>query len=329
MDKSDKVLITGGTGFVGSHLVEELISQGFKQIHVTTLSDKATHVHTLLPETQIHQLDLADNAKTSLLIEQLQPKWLFHLAAYAMVGKSFQETYTVLDTNIKIQLSLLEAIKSKSPETRILVVGSALEYDFIKKANPDFDKKNHHNQTKTDESELLGPVSPYAVSKVLQDLLGLSYFYSYSLNVIRVRPFNHIGERQTTDFAIASFAHQIVQIERHRQNNIRVGNLDAVRDFTDVKDVCRAYILLMEKGETGKVYNIGSGDGKTIREVLDVLCSLANNSISIETDQNRIRPLDIPYAVADNSRITALGWKPQYTLSQTLERILNYWRNTV
>ncbi len=159
-------------------------------------------------------------------------------------------------------------------------------------------------------------------------MLALSYHYSYDLDIVRARPFNHIGERQTPSFAIPAFAKQIVEIERGNQDKLLVGNLDAIRDFTDVKDMIKAYILLMEKGKSGEVYNIGTGTGYKVQDVLDWLCELSQTEVHIEVDPDKIRPLDVPVAVADNSKISALGWQPTIELKATLQRILDDWRNT-
>lgn len=316
------VLITGGTGFAGSHLVETLLSQGQTNLHVTTASDKPSFVSDLLPSSSIHQLDLADQEETFALITELQPAQIYHLAALAEVGSSFDKTQEIIQENTQLQLNLLEAVRQCCPQTKILVVGSGMEYDLIQ--NPSLHADPTHQ---INEQDPLGPVSPYAVSKVLQDLLALSYHYSYDLKVLRVRPFNHIGERQSPNFVVASFAQQIIKIERGEQSKIHVGNLEAVRDFTDVKDIVRAYILVMEKGEVGEVYNIGSGTGQSIERILQLLCEQAQVKIQVEVDQARIRPLDIPVAIANNRKITALGWSPQIPIETTLARIVNYWRS--
>ncbi len=309
------VLVTGGTGFAGSHLVEALLAHGYRNIHVTSFSGKGDFVSSLLPPSNIHKVDLTSAQETNDLVLKLLPTHIYHLAAYAIVGTSFEYAQKILDHNLRLQLNLLEAVKELTPTARVLVVGSAMEYDF-----------QHKTQQKITEEQQLGPVSPYAVSKVMQDLLGLSYAYSYQLDVVRCRPFNHIGERQTTDFAIPSFAQQIVAIERGKQHEIRVGNLSAVRDFTDVKDVANAYIVLMEKGKKTEVYNIGSGKGYAMREVLDMLCAMSQTKIKVVVDQSKVRPLDVPSVIADSSKIKELGWQPDIPLSESLQRIVNEWR---
>lgn len=314
------ILITGGTGFAGSHLVETLLAAGTpsQDVHVTSFSARRTMVDDLLPAANIHQLNLTDTVATLALIGHLQPAQIYHLAAGAVVGSSFEKTRETLRMHLELQLNLLEAVKTAAPQARVLIVGSAMEYDCLLYQSDDPIREEHP----------LGPVSPYAVSKVLQDLLGLSYFYSYKLNIIRVRPFNHIGERQTPDFAIPSFAQQIVAIERGQQSELRVGNLEAVRDFSDVKDVCQAYLLLMAKGEAGEVYNVGSGQGVTMSQVLNWMCELANVTVNVVNDPSKFRPLDVPKIVADTSKIAELGWRAQTPLQDSLQRVLTYWRET-
>ncbi len=311
------ILITGGTGFAGSHLVEALLQKHPQHtIHVTSSSNKPGFVGDLLPSENIHHLDLTDAAATTALLRTLQPTTIYHLAAYAVVGASFEQAQQVLDINSRLQLSVLEGVKTACPTARVLVIGSGMEYDVFE-ANAD---------KPLTETHPLGPVSPYAVSKVTQDLLSLSYHYSYQLNVVRARPFNHIGERQTPDFAIPSFAKQIVAIERGQQTEIKVGNLEAIRDFLDVKDVVQAYIVLMEHGQSGQVYNIGSGHGYKMLDVLTWLCQQATVPVKVTADPNKFRPLDVPYIVADITKLKTLGWQPHIELGSTLERILRYWR---
>jgi GDP-4-dehydro-6-deoxy-D-mannose reductase len=318
---SPVILVTGGTGFAGSHLVEQLLKTHPPElIHVTTYSSRPSFIDQLLPESNIHQLDLRDAAATAHLIEDIQPTHLYHLAALAAVGSSFGKTIQVMNQNTEIQFSVLEALRLHAPQTRTLVVGSAQEYDV-------FAHMNDQGEAILNESAQLGPANPYGVSKVAQDLLALSYFYTYHLPIIRVRPFNHIGERQELGFAIADFAQQMVHVERGQLDHIAVGNLEAVRDFTDVKDVVQGYELVMEKGTLGEVYNVGSGQGRTMQSMLDALLALANTTIEVKVDQHRLRPLDVKSIIADSSKLQALGWQPQIAISDTLTRVVSYWRN--
>lgn len=315
-----QILVTGGTGFAGSHLVEHLLlTTPAEQIHVTSYSNKPSFVSTLLPAKNIHALDLRDSEATADLIRLVQPSQVYHLAALASVGDSFTKTVEIFSTNFTLQFSILEALRHHAPTARTLVVGSAQEYDV-------FAHLDNEGSAVLNEQAQLGPANPYGVSKVAQDLLALSYYYTYKLPLIRVRPFNHIGERQELGFAVSDFAHQIVQVERGVLDHISVGNTSAVRDFTDVKDVVRGYELLMEKGQVGEVYNIGSGQGLSIQSMLDALVALASKPISIEVDPAKLRPLDVASIIADTSKITALGWQPTYTVSETLQRVVSYWR---
>lgn len=316
MSKSNPtILITGGTGFAGSHLVEALLKKGAKNIHVTSYGTRDSLVKQLLAPQHIHSLDLTNKNKTEKLFENLHPDQIYHLAAYAAVGDSFDKTSQVLENNLKLQLNVLESVKKYTPQARVLVVGSSMEYDFLRKST-----------SKISESHPLGPVSPYAVSKVLQDLLALSYQRSYQLDIIRVRPFNHIGERQSPDFVVSSFAKQIVAIERKESSGLKVGNLKAIRDFSDVRDVVLAYLLLMEKGESGEVYNIGSERGYPIEEILGMLIKVSSAQVKITKDKRRLRPSDVPSVVADVTKIKKLGWRPTSDIEPTIKRVLDYWR---
>lgn len=310
---SQPLLITGGTGFAGSHLVEALLERGYTNLHVTHFG---SHQPELPSTVQIHQLNLSDRDATFALFSAVKPAVIYHLASFAAVSSSFDQAEAVLQNNIGLQLTVLEATRQFAPTARLLVVGSAEEYGMVKLAD---------NET-VDELFPLNPANPYAVSKTAQDLLAQSYFLSYGLDIVRARPFNHIGERQTPAFAVPAFAKQIVAIERGEQEALQVGNVSAVRDFTDVKDMVRAYIALAERGSAGEVYNLGSGQGHTMQAVLDQLCSLSTTAIKVVTDPSRIRPLDLPRLVANNAKARSLGWSPTIPLHQTLERILKYWR---
>lgn len=317
-----RILLTGGTGFAGSHLIEFLLSQGITDIHTTTASQPSQLLQDWLPTDHFHKIDLLDREATNRLIQELQPEQIYHLAAMAETGSSFEQAEKTIVTNIVLQLNLLEAVRQFSPHSRILVVGSGQEYDVF---HPDV-KEARRSIT---ENHPLGPSNPYAVSKVSQDLLALSYHYSYQLDVVRARPFNHIGERQTPQFAVASFAEQIAKIEKNQQAEIRVGNLAAERDFTDVKDVVRAYHLIMQQGRSGEVYNVGTGRAYSMQHVLDTLISFSTQEIRVVTDPERFRPLDIPTISADSSKIQALGWHPVISLEDSLHRILDYWRDQI
>jgi GDP-4-dehydro-6-deoxy-D-mannose reductase len=310
------ILITGGTGFAGSHLVELLLSLGHEQVHVTSQSGAESFVSSLLPNEHIHQLDLTDAAATTALIRNLQPTQIYHLASAASVGNSFEQAQTLVSNHLQLQFNLLEAVRKEMPTARVLAIGSALEYD-TNQSQP------HLVLTETSP---LGPVSPYAVSKAMQTLLAYSYAKAQQLDIVLARPFNHIGERQATGFVVSDFAKQIIEIERGQRSEILVGNIEGERDFTDVKDMVKAYVLLMEHGVSGEIYNIGSGQAYAISQILNWLKAAATVPISVRVDATKFRPLDITSVIADNGKIVALGWQPTVAIQPTVERVLAWWR---
>lgn len=310
------ILITGGTGFAGSHLVEYLLSQGYSNVHVTAFSQSKPFLGGLLPDDHVHAVDLTSHEATNELFQQLQPQQVYHLAAFADVGASFEKAAQVLQNNTTLQLNVLDAMKEHAPHARLLSVGSALQYGIVR---PD--------ETPVKESQPFKPLNPYAVSKVTQELLATMYAASHHLDIVRVRSFNHVGERQTTAFAVPAFAAQIVEVERGKLAVIKVGNLDAARDFTDVRDVAHAYHLVMERGSSGEVYNVGSGVPVTMQRILDMLISMASVQVPVEVDPARVRPVEIPVMVADASALQQLGWSAQIPLDATLRRVLDWYRS--
>lgn len=318
MSENGPILVTGGSGFAGSHLLEELIRSGASGLHATRFGSTEQLSASLQSAVQFHQIDLTDQAAVVDLIKELQPRQVYHLAAFSFVGKSFQEGSRVLHNNIQLQINILDAIKEYSPKTRVLIVGSAEEYGL-----------SEEGELPIREDHPFRPVNPYAVSKIAQDMLAYSYAVSYELDIVRVRPFNHIGGRQTNDFAIPAFAEQIVAIERGTLQELKVGNLSGIRDFTSAEDMVRAYILVMERGTKGEVYNIGSGVGVSMQKIVDILVSYAQVPIKVVVDASRFRPLDIPTIIANNERIRALGWQPTDSIESSLQKVMEYWRNRV
>lgn len=314
-DSMKSILITGGTGFVASHLIEELYNRGERNLHITSYRDDGEFVKKFVEDTNIHHVNLTDYEATIDLIKKVKPDEIYHLASIASVGDSFEKRKFILEMNMGLQLNLLEAVKAHSPKSKILHISTALMYENSKQA--------------INEKSALGPDNPYALSKLIQDMMVHTFVRSEKLNIIRVRPFNHIGERQTLGFVVADLAAAIAKAEKNQQDYIEVGNLESIRDFSDVKDIVDAYILLMEKGQSGDVYNVGSGKGYKIKEILEILLNLSKRRIEFKVDQNKIRPVDLPYLVCDNEKISSLGWKPKHKLTETLERILNYWRENI
>lgn len=312
LQKDSSLLITGALGFVGSHLLEYLLGRGYTNITVTDRQKRE------VPDgVTLHVLDLTDAVATMECFEKCQPEFVINLASVASVGDSFEKAESMLQINTALMLSVLEAMRRVTPNARLLQISSAAVYGHV----------SEEVAAHQDESTPLNPINPYAVSKLTQEFLSGAYQRSYGLDVVYVRPFNHIGERQTTAFAIPSFAHQIIEIERGNASEIEVGNLGAIRDFSDVKDIVRAYELLLDKGATGEVYNIGSGEGHSIKEMLSLLIDESIAEIRVTEHADRMRPLDIPVSIADNEKIMALGWYPEHKIQDTVKRIVDWHRN--
>jgi GDP-4-dehydro-6-deoxy-D-mannose reductase len=316
LESTTSILITGGTGFVGSHLVQHLQNLGYNNIHVTTFSAHPDVVLKNLQADHVHTIDLTDPTATKALFEKVRPEFVYHLASLSAVGSSFDQVQTVVSNNLSLQISVLEAVRVVVPTARVLVISSGEVYG-----------KSLQDGVPIAEKNLLKPVNPYAVSKAAQELLSLSYYYSYQLEIVVARPFNHIGEGQTDAFVVPAFAKQIVAVERGQQTEVRVGNLEKKRDFLDVQDVVAAYYLLMQHGVVGEVYNIASGTSISVRSMLTALTDQAECAIPIVQDESRLRVVDTDSITGDASKLRALGWKPTHDLLQTLARILKYWRN--
>ena len=315
-----KALITGVDGFVGGHLAKYLAGKKDTTIAGTTWLPTDQYPHLANLEVQLHQLDLTDEKATTQLIEATSPDHIYHLAGQSFVPESFEHPWETLRNNIQAQLNILQTIATLTLKTRVLVVGTAEVYGPIL---PD--------EVPTNERQPLHPTSPYGVSKVTQDMLGLQYFYSHRVAAIRVRPFNQIGPGQSRRFVVPAFASQIAEIEKGIQEPIiKVGNLAARRDFTDVRDMVRAYHLLMQRGEPGEVYNIGSGQAYSIQEILDMLLGMTEIPIKVQVDPDRFRPVEIPIMQSDNSKMqAATGWQPTIAMEQSLADILAEWRARV
>jgi GDP-D-mannose dehydratase len=315
-----KILITGASGFVGSHLVDHFSSSSGNDLFGTTFSKNASNnLDKSQDKIKLLEIDLSREEEVFRLIEQVKPDVIYHLAAFTSPADSFSSPRETILNNIACQINIFEAIrKSSLSETKTLVVSSAEVYGNVKQKD-----------LPIDEATELNPTNPYAVSKLAQDFLGRQYFLAYGLKTVRVRPFNHVGPRQTPNFVISAFAKKIAEIEKgKREPVLPVGNLEAKRDFTDVRDIVKAYDLLLEKGELGEVYNIGSGASHKIAEILDRLLSLTKIKIEVKVDQSLFRPIDDPDLVCDATKLKKLtGWTPKIPLAKTLEDTLDYWRN--
>lgn len=308
-----KALITGINGFAGTHLNNLLVRENFDVYGIVKPDKELGH------DDRFFQVDINNFEGLKDAIEKIRPDEIYHLAALASPSQSFKEPSKTITTNISGQLNVLEAVKQIGLlDTKVLVVSSAEVYG-------DADEKD----LPMNEESPLKPLSPYAVSKIAQDFLGYQYFRSHNVKTIIVRPFNTIGPNQLPMYAIPSFAKQIAEIEKgEKEPVLRVGNLESRRDFTDVRDMARAYKLLMERGEYGSAYNIGSGRSYKIQEVLDILLPFSDANIIVEKDPSLFRPGDIPELRCDYHKLhKATGWKPEITLEESLKDTLDYWRN--
>jgi GDP-4-dehydro-6-deoxy-D-mannose reductase len=315
-----RALITGITGFAGSHLADYLLAQ-HPEVEVAGTyrwRSPMENVEHVLDRIELIETDLRDYSSVQRTLETLRPELIFHLAAQSFVPSSWTGPSETLTTNILGQTFLFEAVRTLGLDPAIQIACSSEEYGLVKP-----------EETPIAEHNPLRPLSPYAVSKVTQDYLGYQYFQSYGLRVVRTRAFNHTGPRRGEVFVASNFARQLMRIEAGLDAPVlRVGNLDAVRDFTDVRDVARGYYLAATRGESGEVYNLASGRGITIRELLDKLIQLSGVEVQVETDPDRLRPSDVQILIGDSSKFhEQTGWKPMIPLETTLIDLLDYWRD--
>jgi len=296
-----KILITGGMGFVGKHLAEKLSGE----VHITGLEN----------EKPPHILDICDTQAVENLVEMLKPDIIYHLAGQSSVALSWKNPQLTADVNIKGCINLLESVRKHSPNSTVLLVGSSEEYGFI-------------GDKPVNEKDISKPQNIYAVSKYSQEMLGQIYHKAYGLKTIMTRSFNHIGVGQSDIFVVADFCHQVAKIEKGLQSPvIKTGNIDVMRDFTDVEDIVNAYILLADRGKYGEVYNVGSGKALSLRFILDTIIKFSTVEINVEKDPERFRPSDVMKIQADISKIQAdTGWKPLIPIEKSIENILDYWR---
>ena len=293
---SNVVLVTGAGGFAGSHLVEHLSPS-----------------HRVVAWTR-QTVDLLDRDRVRAAIRGLRPAQIYHCAGVPHVAESWRDTAQPLEGNVLATEHLFDALRREGIRCRVLVPGSATVY--APSSEP------------ISETDPIAPASPYAISKLAQEQLALRAIQEDGLDVVLTRSFNHTGPRQTPAFVAPSMARQIALIERGQlEPVIKVGNLDAQRDVTDVRDVVRAYAALMQSGKTGVVYNVASGTARSIRSILEALVSRSKMPVRIEVDQTRMRPNDVPVVVGDSSRLNAAtGWRPDITFDQMLNDLLSYWR---
>jgi len=310
-------LITGATGFVGSHLADYLIDGENLEVH--GMKRPRSREEFTRSDVIYHEADITDYTGVSKIVREIQPDYIFHLAAQSYVPLSWEAPQATLTTNVIGTLNILEAVRRECPGTIMQVAGSSEEYGLV-----------YPYEAPIDEENQLRPQSPYGVSKVAADLLSQQYHRSYGLNVVVTRGFNHSGPRRGEVFVTSNFAKQIAEIEKGRKPIIKVGNLEARRDWTDVRDMVRAYWLAVTKCKMGEVYNICSGKDWSIKEMLGILLGFTEVRIRIENDPKRMRPSDVPVLLGDPTKFEkTTKWKPIYPFVSTMQDLLKYWREKV
>lgn len=306
-----KALITGINGFVGKYLSKYLIEKGY-EVSGTVIEETIQ-----MDDIKIYKMNLLDKEEVAETIRKIKPDQVYHLAGQSAVGLSWKNPTLTIDINVNGTINLLDSIREENLDAKVLIIGSSDEYGPIKPENCPINEEHE-----------LNPTSPYAISKVTQENIAKLYVKAYGMKIIMVRAFNHIGPMQSKNFVVSDFASRIVDIESGKESVMKVGNLEAYRDFTDVRDIVRGYSMLMEKAEIGEIYNIGSGKAIKIQDVLDTLISLSTEDIEVEIDKDKLRPSDVPIVECDNSKIKShIGWQPELDIRETLKDTLDYWRN--
>ena len=315
-----KVLITGISGFIGTYLAEYCLKQSCEVHGWVRSSSWKGPLETIKDRISIEVCNILDPEAVRERLDTLKPDWIFHLAGKSHIGVSWHEPQDTLQVNVSGQVNLLEAMRTLDLTSRIQIAGSSEEYGIVQP-----------EEVPVTEDTPLRPISPYAVSKVSQDLMGHQYFKNYGLRIVRTRSFNQTGPRRKEFFVTSAFAKQVAMIEVGRQRPIlHVGNIDVVRDFTDVRDTVKAYWLALKQCDDGEVYNICSGQGRKISDILDILRDLSEVKFEVKKDQTKIRPSDLPVMIGDGSKFhKKTGWKPQISLEESMQDLLNYWRENV
>lgn len=308
-----KALVIGAAGFAGKYLVQHLHSECGMEVVATKHREKEMET----TYCKVRELDILEKEAIVDLLFEERPDYIFHLAAQSSVSVAWNNPQLTIDINIKGGVNLLDAVRELYYKPRVLMIGSGEEYGHIPLG-----------ATPIPENCRLEPGNIYAATKACQNMIGSIYSRAYDMEIVMVRAFNHIGPGQSSIFVVSDFCRQVVEIEKGlREPVMYVGNLSAERDFTDVRDVVRAYGLLVQKGEKGETYNVGSGKAVAIQEILNRIISYSTAEVLVETDPAKIRPVDVPIIEADITKLkNATGWEPQIPLDQTIQEVLAYWR---
>ena len=315
-----KALITVIAGFVGSHMAELLLSQGYEVWGMSRPRSKMDHIESIKSQLHLEDADLLDSHSLYTTLNKIKPDYIFHLAAQSFVPTSWGSPAVTLEVNIVGSANVFEAVRQVGIDPVIQIACSSEEYGMV-----------YENEVPIKETNPLRPLSPYAVSKLAMDYLGYQYFESYGMKIIRTRGFNHTGPRRGDTFAESTFAKQIALIEKGKQEPvIYVGNLEAQRDYTDVRDMVRAYLLAVQKCDPGEVYNIATGHAIKIEDVLKMMLAMSTVKVEIKQDPARMRPSDVPILIGDTKKFQEkTGWKAEIPFEKTAADLLNYWRERV
>ena len=311
-----KALVIGAAGFVGGYLIDCLRNEFGMEVTGTRLTNQNfTH-----EGAEIFDLDIMKKEDISALLEKIRPDYIFHLAAQSSVAVSWKNPQLTVDINIKGTLNLLDAVRELDYKPTLLLVGSGEEYGA---------SGAEHGQI--NEETVPKPGNVYAATKATQNMLGSIYAKAYSLRIISVRAFNHIGAGQAETFVVSDFCKQVAEIEKGKKDPcLYVGNLSAYRDFTDVRDVVRAYAMLAESGKYGETYNVGSGHAIQIQTILDKIIARSTAKIEVKIDEKKLRPVDVPKIEADVSKIKKeVGWETRLSIDDTIGDVLDWWRERV
>ncbi len=308
-------LVIGAAGFVGNYLINEMHRSGME-----CFATKLSHEVFENPYASVYDLNILEKEAVANLLMEIRPDYIFHLAAQSSVGVAWKNPCLTIDVNIKGSVNVMDAIRELYYKPRVLLIGSGEEYGHIKEG-----------ETPISEDTLLRPGNIYAATKACQNMIGSIYSKAYDMDLILVRAFNHIGPGQLPLFVVSDFCKQVAEIEKGlREPVIRVGNLEAKRDFTDVRDVVRAYVQLVQKGMPGETYNVGRGKAIKIRDILDEIINQSKAKIAVEVDPAKLRPVDVPIIEADTIKIKKItGWRPEISIEQTISETLDYWRKRV
>ncbi len=309
-----KALVIGAAGFVGNYLIDEIK----KTLLCDVIATKLKHESINREDVYVEDLNILVIDEIKDILNRYRPLYIFHLAAQSSVSVAWKNPAMTADINIIGSLNVLDAIRELDVQPKVLMIGSGEEYGYV-------------DEARIDERVSPRPGNIYAATKACQNMIATVYCREYGMNAVMVRPFNHIGPNQSPIFVISDFCKQVVSIEKKLQEPIiRVGNLSAKRDFTDVRDVVKAYVRLIQFGKPGETYNVGRGKAVRISEILDIILRHSDAEIAVEVDKARLRPVDVPVIEPDTQKIyAATGWEAQYTLEESIADILEYWRKQI